>query len=520
MKIIQLNTCDIDGGAARSAYRLHRGLVEIGQDSQLLTLSKQSCDETVILLRPQSLMVGHDDKGYLDLIQESYINANRTSLSNTLFSLSYPGVDLTQLSSVLMADIINLHWIAYFQSPVTLKKLLDLGKPIVWTLHDMWAFTGGCHYSSGCNQYQQDCSICPQLASDSFGLASALLKDKLELLNQKNLTIVTPSQWLAELARKSQLFRNNRIEVIPYSLETDTFFPWPKEQSKLSLGIPTDTFTVLIGAADGNEKRKGFKELLEALQFCAENIHFTKLLQAEQFKLLCFGVPNRQLESLDIPVISFGKITSDRDLSLIYAAADIFVLPSLEDNLPNTMLEAMSCGTPIIAFNTGGMPDIIQHDITGKLVSVIDPQKMAEAILECIHNRLLCKTMGEKCRQKMERDHSLAIQAQNYLNLYKDLLLISPASKGKVYPILNEPSQTLAVPIDGARGSNFENIFLRIVLSLTQAHLNSLRNQLHEMEAEIERSKDRIKAMETSKFWQLRHFWILFKQAVGLQNQE
>ena len=231
MEIIQLNTYDIDGGAARAAYRLHRGLIEIGQQSRLLATVKSSHDETVSLLSPEP-QTAATDSDYFSLIQQHYINANRTSLSNTLFSLPYPGLDLTQLPEILAADIINLHWIAYYQSPVTLKQLLDLGKPVVWTLHDMYAFTGGCHYSSGCSQYQKDCFSCPQLKDNPLGLTSALLKDKLDLLVNSNLTVVTPSRWLGQCARNSQLFRHHRIEVIPYSLETDVFVPLAKTEAK------------------------------------------------------------------------------------------------------------------------------------------------------------------------------------------------------------------------------------------------------------------------------------------------
>jgi glycosyltransferase involved in cell wall biosynthesis len=550
MKIIQLNTYDIDGGAARAAYRLHRGLIEIGQQSRLLTTFKQSLDETVSLLSPKP-QAGESDSGYLSLIQQHYINANRTPLSNTLFSLPYPGLDLTPLHDVLVADIINLHWIAYFQSPVTLKQLLDLGKPVVWTLHDMWAFTGGCHYSSGCSQYQQDCSACPQLRDDPFGLTSALLKDKLELLADSNLTLVTPSRWLAECARSSQLFRRHRIEVIPYSLETDIFIPQAKAEAKKRLGISPDTVTLLAGAQDGNERRKGFFELLQALKICTENVRFQELVGAAQFRLLCFGVPNEQLQALNLPLLSLGNITSDEELSYIYSAADIFVLPSLEDNLPNTMLEAMSCGTPVIAFSMGGIPDIVQDGITGRIVPEVDPQQMAQAILDGIGDRDLWQQMEEKCRQVIATNHALPVQAQRYLDLYQELLAAHPIATERTINVnatFGESSQSLSVPTNVSRGASFDPIFPEIALKVAQVELANLRikceqtqvqfdqcqnrlgqtktevtklkTKLERTQIELKRSQIRIRAMETSKFWQVRLAWIRFKQALGLAKDE
>jgi glycosyltransferase involved in cell wall biosynthesis len=546
MKIIQLNTYDIDGGAARAAYRLHRGLIEIGQKSRLLTTSKRSRDETVSLLSPQP-RTGESDSDYLSLIQKHYISANRTPLSNTLFSLPYPGLDLTQLQDILAADIINLHWIAHFQSPVTLKKLLDLGKPVVWTLHDMWAFTGGCHYASGCNQYQEDCTNCPQLAQDHYHLASAILKDKLDRLTHANLTIVTPSQWLAELARNSRLFRHHRVEVIPYSLETDIFVPLVKATAKQRLGIAPDTMTLLAGAGDGNERRKGFSELLQALEICGEDDRWRDIVKTGRVTLLCFGVPNERLHSLDLPVVFLGRITSDEKLSEIYSAADLFILPSLEDNLPNTLLESMSCGTPVIAFPVGGIPDIVENGVTGRILSTINPKEMAQAIIECAGDQALCWQMGEKSRQVMESHHALPVQAKHYLDLYRDLLENQSVADGRAIFDVSGDVLVAPVPVELTRGENFDRIFPQLVLESLRDELARLREQLARTEGELEisrtvtgqtqaelsearielertqeelgRVRGRVLAMESSKFWRLRSLWFQFKRALGLTTE-
>ena len=545
MKIVQVSTVDIKGGAAKAAYRLHKGLMEIGQDSLFLTSRKHSSDQTVI---PLSSFKGAENLDiYLATIQKYYIEMNRTEISNTLFSLPYPGLDLSQLDHVLSSDIINLHWIAHSQSPATIKKLLGLNKPVVWTLHDMSAFTGGCHYSSDCLEYEDICSLCPQLKKDSFDFTSAILQDKLELINSPNLVIVTPSQWLAECSRKSKLFKHCRIETIPYGLETSVFSPTPKAAAKKLLNINSDTITLLVGADEGNEHRKGFTELYKALQLCHEELQ--PLIKSNKIMLLSFGNPNYQLQQLDIPILNFGQIQDDTRLAQIYSAADIFLLPSLEDNFPNTMLEAMSCGTAVVAFEVGGIPDLIEEGITGKIIAGMHIHQMSRAILELVFNSNLSQQMGINGRIKIERSYSLARQAEDYLALYQDILNGYPhASESYLY------SEVSSVPLDYTFGSNFKQIFAQValeasrekakelegVLSLTQTQLtqmqqahneiqqahNELREskevietkaghlqvQLEQTKIELMDAKETVYAMTTSKFWKIRKLWFKLKR--------
>jgi glycosyltransferase involved in cell wall biosynthesis len=499
MKIVQVSNSDIQGGAARAAYRLHRGLIALQQESQLLTLEKRSPDPTVLKLEnlPPDL-----DSLHLSQIQKRYINQNRSPLSNTSFTLPYPGIDLTSIP----ADIINLHWVAYFQSPITIRHLLT-SKPVVWTLHDMWAFTGGCHYSAGCTQYQQDCAACPQLNADPYSLTAAILKDRLELLTHTPLVIVTPSQWLADCARQSRILKHQRIEVIPYSLETDIFAPLDRPTTKQELGITNNPIALLIGADNGNEQRKGFTELLQALQICLQNPQFQALITAQKIQLWCFGIPNDQLTELNLPLHSFGKITSDRHLQQIYAAADLFILPSLEDNFPNTMLEAMSCGTPVVAFAIGGIPDLVKDKVTGRTVPIGDITAMAEAILDCVFDEALRSQMGHNSRQVMAENYALTIQAQRYLELYQDLIQ-QPRS-----PIDRIPS---------SMGKTFEQVFYPLALKMAEEELQEMRQQHRQQkersQAEVQALRDRLTAIETSKFWKLRSLWFKLKRWLGLST--
>ncbi len=476
MKIVQISTYDTAGGAPRATYRLHKGLRQIGLDCKMLVRHKISKDETIICVNPKN--EDFDKELVLSTaIQEQYIDSNRTDISNTPFSISYTGYDLSKLSVVQNADIINLHWIAHYQSPMTLHNLFKAGKPIVWTLHDQWAFTGGCHYSAGCKKYCFDCSACPQLSDDPFNVASAFLKDKIDLLKGANLTIVTPSYWLATCVKESRIFKNLRVEVIPNSLETDIFSPIVKAEAKKRLDIAEDTITLLFGAQDGSEKRKGFNELVSALQHCKSDARFQELLINNKIKVLCFGYPSQDLEAIGLPVVSLGYLDSDEKIREVYSAADIFILPSLEDNLPNTILESLSCSTPVIAFSVGGVPDIVESGITGELVPSYDVRKLGEAILSLIFNPFLRETMGQNGREKIVREYSLDNQANHYLSLYQDLQMNK--NKANVPIKLNHSERDHEnILCETVFGPHFQNIYDQVLLKALKEFYTSFVHKM------------------------------------------
>ena len=423
MKILHISTYDIKGGAARATERLHRGLRELGEDSQILVRDKKSDDPAVIASGWENSQVPGEKQFILNTaVQTYYIDNHRTDLSDTFFSLGYPGCDISQMNIVQDADMINLHWVAAYQSPMTLHKLFLLGKPVVWTLHDQWPFTGGCHYTAGCEKYRTDCSRCPQLSNDTFSLPAAVLKDKIALFKSSGLTIVSPSRWLATCAGRSRLFKDLRIEVIPNSVETDVFAPIPKAAACRSLGLSPNTLFMLFASEHGNEKRKGFKELIAAIKCCSENDDFRSLTKSNKVKLVSFGYFHDEMDSAGIPLEALGYLNSNEKIAMAYCASDFLVLPSLEDNLPNTMLEAMSCGRPVLAFNVGGIPDAIKGGITGELIPSGSVRKMADAILSLLFDDKARKKMQQNCRELVLEKFSLDIQARQYLALYNTLI--------------------------------------------------------------------------------------------------
>jgi glycosyltransferase involved in cell wall biosynthesis len=405
MKIAMFSTYDISGGASRACVRLKHGLLldKRADIRYFVKFKKEESKKTIVLKSKEVLK--DDLEGLINL----YFRENRTNLSDTLFSFSFSDIILPDLKPF---DIINLHWIETFISLENLYELVKLNKPIVWTLHDMKAFTGGCHYSSNCEKYINECNNCPQLTNDPKELVTKVFQEKKEIFKNANITIVTPSIWLANEAKKSKIFKNKKIEVIPYGLDTSIFFPRNPRKAKKMFGIDEETIVLSFGVIDHSEKRKGFKELLEAISLIENKIKNKKITA------LLFGTSTDT--NLPFKVIHIGHVNDDEKLSYLYSASDIFILPSLEDNLPNTILEALACGTPIIAFDTGGAKDII-NDSNGKIVPKGDIKKLSEEIYNLICDKELREKKGKTGAKLIQNNYSLKHQANAYLKLFHEI---------------------------------------------------------------------------------------------------
>jgi len=420
-KIAIVNTYDIQGRAAKAAYRLHRALRIIGAECSMVTRFKLSSDESVHSVKPSDQNDYGSNNFFHAVIQNEYINTHRTDMTDTLFSLPFDGCDIAGLSPVVQADVINYHNIVHLQSLEHMKRMFGGNKPVVWTLHDQWAFTGGCHYSAGCKKYVDSCSECPQI-EDIFGLPAAVLQAKKRIIEKSDITVVTPSKWLGDCARKSMMFHDKRIEVIPYSLETEVFSPVGKAVSRARLNLPADDILLLCGVDEMAENRAGVRKLIAALNKCLMSDKFRSLVQDGKVKIVCIGTTGTGLESLQIPLLTLDPLSCDEDIRDAYNAVDIFILPSMEENLPNTLLESLSCGTPVIAFNIGGIPDVLEHNVHGKLVPAFDSGKMAAEILSLVFDSESRAKMGRASRIKMEVEFNIRAQANKYLALFEDIL--------------------------------------------------------------------------------------------------
>ena len=457
MRVVHLAAVDAEGGAARAAFRLHQGLLAAGQDSAMLVGRKVSAENSVHVARSPDAASSF----FWSMVEKSYLAPRRTPVSNTWFSIGYPGVNVTQHPLVQAADFIHLHWVADFQSPTTLAWLGTLGKPVVWTLHDQRPFTGGCHFSAGCAGYEKDCGHCPQLEGDALEVPATNLADQLRLVPADAITVVAPSRWLAECAGRSALFARSRVETIPYGIETDRFVAQPRAEARRQLGWPDEGFHVLFGADYGDEKRKGFQELAGALRLCWNNPDFRKRVARGNVRLSAFGRPSPGLAELPIPISYCGYVSSEDILARMYAAANLFLLPSLEDNLPNTVLEAMSCGTPILAFNVGGVPDLVTDGLTGRLAPAGDSAALSTRLLSIIANPGECETWGANCRRRITQDFSLSLQTQRYSSLYESL----GASE----------SADAATVTNGETGGRLQSIYTRLLLASLEHFVGTMK---------------------------------------------
>ena len=331
--------------------------------------------------------------------------------SNKLFSTGLAGNKLSGLPGVRKADILHLHWVN--DNFLSLRSLMKVRKPIVWTMHDMWPFTGGLHYMQDSDAVKDP----KQLSEEK--IYEKLWELKLNLYKDINLTMVSPSNWLAELARQSPLLHGKRVEVIPNPIDTKVYASVDKEAARASLGLDQSKINVLFGSFNVLEdKRKGFPVLKEALHSVAKNR--PDLL--ERFRLIVLGRPNEALvNELPFEVRFTGFKSTDSDIVNCYNAADVFVLPSLQDNLPNMCLEAIACGLPVLAFDLGGIPDMVENGKNGFLVKPEDSSALANSLVEMIDNEGLRQDMQAASTVKAQ-EFSQERVALSFEDLYGSLV--------------------------------------------------------------------------------------------------
>ncbi|MEZ5276212.1 MAG: glycosyltransferase family 4 protein [Opitutaceae bacterium] len=414
LRVLHINYHSSSGGATRSMLRLHRGLVACGTQSRLLVREGDATDEVTDRFEaeiPETSRLNEQLFGYF--LQHKGADVHRTEACTSIFTVPFPGFDLVAHPKVQEADVINLHWPSYLLSPVTLGRLMDLGKPVFWTIHDQWAFTGGCHYSAGCEGYTRDCRDCPQLAGELSRLPAAIHRERRRQLRNRTLHVVGPSRWIVDCARRSTLLRDQPVHHVPYGIETDIFRPADQGEARAALGLPSDGFILLFGADHLAEKRKGWHHLHAALDRVSR-----KLGDSVPLHLAYFGNTPDDLAEIPVTKHELGYIRDDEKLRLAYSAADLFLLPSLEDNQPNTVMEAMACGTPVAGFAVGALPDMITDSENGYLARVGDPEALSESIMRCARSPESRRSIRTAARRSIETHYPLETQARNYLGLY------------------------------------------------------------------------------------------------------
>jgi len=417
LKILHLSNSDTSGGASIAARRICDAQQMIPEiNSKFLVQTKKSGNKNVF-----STQLTFSNKIYYTFrfVLDEFSIRLLTIQSRGRFSFPFFGEDISRIDLVKNSDIINFHWInGGFLSLNSLNKIGKLKKPIVWTLHDMWAFTGGCHYTSGCVNFIDYCSNCPSLLFKSDNdLSYKIFNRKKQIFENLNLTIITCSKWLAKEVSRSKLLKDKKIISIPNPLDIDLYKPIPQMTAREKLKLPLDKKIVLIGAMNLKDERKGFRYLFEALHIINE------LKDKMNIEIVVFGKLDESiLNKIPFKVNQLGKLKSEQNIVIAYNSADVYVAPSLEDNLPNTVMEAMSCGVPVVAFNVGGIPDIIDNEQNGILAELKSTEELAKGITLILSDEELRKKYSLSAREKVLKDFNQKIIAERYFEVYKSLL--------------------------------------------------------------------------------------------------
>ena len=413
--ILHLSTFQWEGGAAVAASRLNQALRNHNVDSHLLVHRAQQSDPGVTAWTNSEW----DQKVFWARFAAerfAFLPYEKDKSVRFAFSPAAIGVPLEKHPLVQQADIINLHWTNFgFLSLAGLDRLFALGKPIVWTMHDMWAFTGGCHYSRGCEHFRSHCGYCPYLSRPgAYDLAFEIFEQKKSLFARTPVTFVSPSQWLANLTQQAALTSRFACHRIPNPIDTTQFSPLPQKELRQKMGLPTDKRLILFTGANTQDPRKGYLYFREAVNQLKEKLGDTEVL--------VFGKSAADAyHAIDLPVHDLGKLSDLSQIAEAYAAADVMVVPSLEDNLPNTILEAMACGTPVVGFDIGGIPDMIDHRINGFVAAYRSAESLAQGI-EWILHQDADGAISAKARQKVMENYTEQIVARQYYELYQSLL--------------------------------------------------------------------------------------------------
>ncbi|NEZ66036.1 glycosyltransferase [Leptolyngbyaceae cyanobacterium CCMR0082] len=414
MKILHLSTSDANGGAARGAYWMHTALKRAGVDSHMLVAEKYTDDSTVI--GPSGITGGQKIlNGIRQTVEYWPLKRYPHKLPGLFSPAIYPNPVIKQIQQI-KPDIINLHWVGL--GLLRPEQLKTFTQPIVWTLRDMWSFTGGCCYTQGCTRYQQQCGRCPMLGStQEKDLSRKVWQRKYHAWQNLNLTLVPISQWVADCASKSALLNQYPAQVIPNAVDTDIFRPIDKNIARDILKLPQQDKLILFGALSATtDKRKGFDHLRAALNQLKSN-------NTLPLRAVIFGA-NKISPSmtLNIPHTMLGRLNDNVTLALAYSAADVMVVPSVQEAFGKTAIEAMACGTPVVSFDATGLRDIVEHQKNGYRAACFSAEDLAKGIEWTLENTERLQQLSQQSRQTVITKFSFEVQSASYKQLYQELL--------------------------------------------------------------------------------------------------
>jgi glycosyltransferase involved in cell wall biosynthesis len=415
VRVALINTTLDRGGASKACRRLQNALEAAGAATVFVCRRADGpLDRAVATREPGG---------------ESFIHDLRAPGSGW-FSIASRPVGLAARPEFAQADAINLHWVADYLAPADVAGLAALGKPLVWTFHDYWPMTGGCHYPGGCDGFTRDCRDCPQLAPEAAAFAAWSLAEKKRLFRNLPIVAVSPSRFLAEDIRRSAVFGGKRVEVIANPADLETFAPGVKSLARRRLGLPRRTILAAFSSHRLGDPRKGLGALCAALARLAGELPDASLGGEPKLAALCLGEFDFSPLAPEVPLILAGAVDDERRLAAYYQASDVCVLPTLQDNLPNTVIESLACGTPVAAYDTGGIAEILDDPLAGELVPAGDVPALASALKRRLTGPGGRPDSAAACRELAVRKYRPGPLAGAYLELFADMAATAKSWSG------------------------------------------------------------------------------------------
>ncbi|WP_075589780.1 glycosyltransferase [Labilibacter marinus] len=408
MKVLQLCGKDFFG-AGRAAYRLHKGLLNAGVDSVMWVGAKRTKDDTVIDIQKSN---------YKKKLTKVYVNLEKLIIKGSaggateMFSLGYPAHGIRKKIEHEKPDLIHIHWInrGFFN----LRDLQKLNIPIVISLHDMWWYTGGCHYDEECGAYVRGCESCPVLKKDAQqGLSYRQLRAKKGILQTtKHLTFIGLSAWMKDCVSESLIGKEHQVVGLPNGIDTNKFKPLHKDECREKLGLPKNKKLIMFAAVDVlSESRKGYRYISEAL----------KKLNNDKYELVVIGEKSQETTIGGLKTYFLGEINDDQLMIEYMSSVDVAVVPSLQENLSNLIMESLSCGTPVVAFKIGGNGDMIQHQKNGYLAEDKNVTDLAKGIEYCTIDEYQ-EALSNSARQNVLDHFNIRDIAPKYIDLYQSII--------------------------------------------------------------------------------------------------
>lgn len=414
MKVLHLSTQDIHGGAFRGAYWLHQGLRQQGVDSQMLVARKYSDDPTVHL--PTAASISRVTMRWRNWREDQARNRYPNRPQDATFSPAIASAHLQGAIKRLAPALLHLHWVAgAFVKP---SDLPTWQRPLVWTLRDMWPFTGGCHYSQECVRYQASCGRCPQLASqDEEDLSRTQWQRKKQSWHDLTIHFVAISHWLADCARASSICAEQPVQVIPNAIDPQLFSPQPKAAARARFNLPVDKQIILYGAMAVDDERKGYSYFVKALH------HLAARPDAQSKHVVTFGSGDTsKVSAVSLPSTHLGYISDNDKLAALYSAADVMLVPSPQEAFGKTAAEAMACGTPVVCFDATGLKDVVEHQQCGYRATPFSSEDLANGIAWVLADDERHAALAQRGRAKVIEEFSLSRIAEQYKALYSQIL--------------------------------------------------------------------------------------------------